>query len=77
MLLESNRSIDNIIEEFKTLGLVISREEIEKRRNKLKMKLQLMKDLKDDKPTSGEALKNLVNISLEENKIVFDRLAQL
>ena len=36
MLLESDESIDNIIKEFKSLGFTISREEIEKRRNKLK-----------------------------------------
>jgi archaellum biogenesis ATPase FlaH len=71
---KSNESIKNIIKELDSLGITISREEIEERRDILKRKINLMKRFQNN---DKEALKELVQMSLKENKVIFDRLAKL
>jgi archaellum biogenesis ATPase FlaH len=74
MMSKSNESIKNIIKELDSLGITISREEIEERRDILKRKINLMKRFQNN---DKEALKELVQMSLKENKVIFDRLAKL
>lgn len=65
---------DKIIDELQKIGITATREEIEQRRKELRKKLELMK--KSSKGDKG-AMMELVDMSLDENKIIFDRLAEL